>query len=73
MAFFASGQHTAGSGPGIEPAADLGAGAGVAETIEDGQSLALTPNPRAAAGGTLSRDWDSYARGDGKVVWASIC
>lgn len=22
---------------------------------------------------TLSRDWGSYARGDGKVVWASIC
>jgi hypothetical protein len=46
MAFSASGQHTAGSGPGIEPAADLGAGPGVAETIEDGQSLAPGPAGR---------------------------
>src|SRR6516165_7825866 len=43
--------------PGIEPAADLRAGPGVAETIEDGQGLAPEPAGRlrpAGLGGKIT-------------------
>src|SRR5215831_7617617 len=51
MAYSASGQDTAASGPGIEPAADLGAGPGVAETFQDGQGLVPGPAGRLRVAG----------------------